>query len=261
MNEKTLAELRTIFTGLVLVFSVVALLTINGTLAWFASQDEVSAEGMSVAIAEQSNAVKDVVFYKIESIGVTNGNNAYYFSPVAADSGELGQYSSLTSTRQLLIKIVLDDSVERVTLTANIPAEAYAVGDGVIVNKNSELPLSSVVEMQVLNDRSIAGNEANGYVVYDNDELGEPSRFVSFSGGNPVVSKSVELYATADGDDNAIFIFVDYYEESMEYIIAFVNDAILSRPSDYVPSADDLKIGDSFNFICDFTIYVDDAEK
>lgn len=57
MNEKTLAELRTIFTGLVLVFSVVALLTINGTLAWLASNDEVSAEGMTVDIKTTPNLI------------------------------------------------------------------------------------------------------------------------------------------------------------------------------------------------------------
>ena len=57
MNKKSKLESQVILTGIVLVFSIVALFAINGTMAWFASNDEVSANGMAVDVQTTPNLI------------------------------------------------------------------------------------------------------------------------------------------------------------------------------------------------------------
>ena len=57
MDEKAKSEIKVITTGIVLVFSIVALFAINGALAWFAHNDEVGANGMNVDVSTSANLV------------------------------------------------------------------------------------------------------------------------------------------------------------------------------------------------------------
>ena len=57
MSEKFSAELKLIGTGVMLVIALLAFLNINGTLGWFGSNDQVSADGMSVDAKSTPNLV------------------------------------------------------------------------------------------------------------------------------------------------------------------------------------------------------------
>ena len=57
MSKITEAKLRFIAAGVVMVFTVIALFTINGTMAWFANNDAVDSDGMQVSVKSFSNLI------------------------------------------------------------------------------------------------------------------------------------------------------------------------------------------------------------
>jgi hypothetical protein len=75
VDEKAKSEIKVITTGIVLVFSLVALFAINGALAWFAHNDEVGANGMNVDVSTSAN----LVIGKTEA-ELTNPNLQFFVS-------------------------------------------------------------------------------------------------------------------------------------------------------------------------------------
>lgn len=57
MSKIAEAKLRLIVAGIVLVFTIVALFTINSTLAWFSENDTATASGMQVRVKSFANLI------------------------------------------------------------------------------------------------------------------------------------------------------------------------------------------------------------
>ena len=152
----------------------------------------------------------------------------------------------------MLIKINLKQGVTGARVIAESRNTSYIIKDkSTVINKNGN-PLSSVVEFY-----SIANVDKNGkgeYVISGSDIKGSVKRFSDIDSSYGVIpasfSPEIEVYSTPNGNtDNSIFIIVDYYEESLEYVLDFVSGLIADQKTDVVA-------GETVNFVCDFELSV-----
>ena len=253
MDEKITAEIKAITAGIVLVFSIVALCAINGALAWFAYSDSVDTGGMNVEIASKDKAEFSIECYKITDITLSGGTNYYHFEAVDAADRRMDDYSALSGKRQMLIKISIPDSVDYVKITANSSTSQYPVQDGVDIDKQTTLGLSPVIEMYVFDNLELD----NGEYVVGEASLTNALTFTTFdSKDEPSFSSNIDLYGNSVQGVENIFIFVDYYEKSMDYVLTYINMLMMDdKHSDY-----EYKSGEIIPFVNDFTIYISTEE-
>ena len=139
-----------------LILSIFALLLLNGSTAWFAENDRVTADGMHVKVSSPDNLVESVQYFPISSITLSENYNIYTFSleDEITDTTQikLGTFSTLESERQLLIKINLSQEVDSVIVSAEAEAESYIIeAEDTIINMKGN-PLSSVIEFYCVSD-------------------------------------------------------------------------------------------------------------
>lgn len=248
------SKIGIIFITLFLILSLFAFSLLNGSTAWFAENKELDANNMSVQVKSLSGIVDSFEYYPISSISLSESNNIYTFSSAKIPENEvksLGTFSTLVAERQLLVKINLKAGVTGARVVASSYADSYVIKDAdTIINKNGN-SLSSVVEFY-----SIANvAETNeGYVISSESIQSSVARFSDIDseyGSIPAsFSPEVDIYSTPAGQtDNAIFIVIDYYEKSIEYVMDHVSNLMIDGSTDVVP-------GEQINFICDFEIVV-----
>lgn len=254
MKKRVEARVGIIFISLTLILSIFAFMLLNGSVAWFAENRDIDASNMSVQVKSPAQIIDSVEYYPISSISLSGNNNIYTFSSTPIDESEtksLGTFSTLVAERQLLIKINLKAEATGARVIASSYADSYIVkNEDTIINKDGN-SLSSVVEFY-----SIANVEetSEGYVISSGDIQDSVSRFSDIDaeyGSIPAsFSAETDIYSTPTGQtDEAIFIIVDYYEESVEYVMDYVNNLIMDSSTDVVA-------GEKINFICDFEILV-----
>lgn len=259
MSKIANAKIGMAVTALALMLSIFVLCVLNGSTAWFADNNEVSASNMPVSITEGSSAVEKVEYFPISSITLSGEYNNYNFSstPITdAAQIQLGTFSSLSAERQLLIKITLSSDVKSVKITAKSAAESYIIQDSSTLIYKDNNSLSSVVEFYAVSDLELQTIEGEScYVVQGQQISDSPSRFSTLTTENgtmtPEFTPSVDIYQTPDSEeDSAIYILVDYYEMSMEYVSDHVNHIMSSGSTDIIA-------GENINFACDFEIWVE----
>ena len=254
MKKMLDARLGIVFISLVLILSIFALMMLNGSAAWFAENKDVGANNMNVTVKSPAQIVDSVEYYPISSISLSGNNNIYTFSSTPIDESEnksLGTFSTLVAERQLLIKINLKAEATGARVIASSYADSYIIeNEDTVINKDGN-SLSSVVEFY-----SIANVEqtSEGYVISSGDIQDSVSRFSDIDksyGSIPAsFSPETDIYSTpTDQTDKSIFIIVDYYEESVEYVIDHINNLMMDGATDVVA-------GEKINFICDFEILV-----
>ena len=248
MNIKAKAKAQFIIAGIALVFSIFALFVINNNgLAWFSENDKATATGMNISVVDPKGLVASVEYFNISDITLIGEINSYHFDTTPDDDANLGVYSVLSSKRQLLIKVTLSDNVDAVTINAASSSSRYPVYDGAVMNTKNSPGLSSVVQLCVINSLNAVNGE---YVVTDSGMASGMKRFATINSDGTLdsYSQDIPLYSTASGaDDNVLFIFVDYYEDSIDYVLSYINYLIMGGDTDY-------QSGSEIPFNCDFTI-------
>ena len=212
--------------GLVLTLSIFAMGVLgNEGLGWFASNDRVTANEMSISVNGEYDFVKSVEYYSISSISLDEANNIYTFKERLPDDGvkSLGLFSTLVAERQLLIKIILQDDVGGVQISATSSATEY-IADATPDIKKENNSLSSVVEFYSVSGTLVSSTD-NGYVISSENFQGGPASFTSISVNDDKsvsvsFSQYIEVYHTESGvDDDVIYIIVDYYEAAAEHVM------------------------------------------
>ncbi len=260
MNKKLRnAKLGVVLSVLTLFICVFGYFSLNNSAAWFSSNREVNSKGMEIRLNDPNEIVDgEIEYYKISKISLDdNRNNIYYFSSQKiTDPTEikLETLSYVVAERQILIKIPLKSTVSSVKLTTST-SEDYllnALKEGEVFPDDTKIyPLSSVIEIRAISNLTVDENSL--YVVEStNEKLTQPVRFlndvVSTDGKYPFSKDlSLSLYATPTGQtDNAVFLLLDYYEESAELI----NSITLGTAT----------VGEEENaiqFACDFTLIIE----
>ena len=247
------------FSTFFLILSLFAFSLLNGSAAWFADNRDVDAENMSVKVKSPDTVVDSVEYYPISSISLSESQNIYTFSNnniAENETKQLGTFSTLVAERQLLIKINLKPEATGARVVASSYADSYIIEDeDTIINKDGN-SLSSVVEFYPI-DYDLVEKTSDGEYIISSDSMQNVARFSDIDakyGSIPAsFSPEAEIYSTPEGKtDTAIFVIVDYYEKSVEYVIDYVNNLIMGAATDVVA-------GETINFICDFEILVVEA--
>ena len=255
MKKRLDARLGIIFISLALILSILALILLNGSTAWFAENNDIVANNASINVNSPGKLIESVEYYPISSISLSGNNNIYTFSASQIPKDQpkmLGTFSALVANRQLLIKINLKAGVTGARVIAQSSGDTYIVKNkDTVINKNGN-PLSSVVEFYSI--ANVDKNEDGEYVISGSDIKGSVKRFSDIDSSYGVIpasfSPEIEVYSTPNGNtDNSIFIIVDYYEESLEYVLDFVSGLIADQKTDVVAGA-------TVNFVCDFELSV-----
>ena len=248
-----------------LFISLVACSGMNKSEAWFSKLREVSAEGMSISVSAPENY--NIEYFQIKSISLSDEKNNYHFDASApSDSGQLQTYSALSGERQLLIKISNLDSTNAVTISAQSSSQTYPVYDGAEISSQTPLGLSSVVKIYVLDSESVDLVDGE-YVVYSDDLIDDEKKdkaktFASQNTGSNsenvpyLLDSNIELYSSPAGNsDSELYIFIDYYEESMDCVLDYVNHLMM------ISNGTDYKSGDEIQFTGDFIINISNAKQ
>ena len=248
MSEKFSAELKLIGTGVMLVIALLAFLNINGTLGWFASSDEVSANDMSVKISSSPGVVKSVDYFEIADVSFVNGHNVYSFSADPAE-GELTlpTYSVLNAKRQVLVKITLNEGVDSVSLEAITDATEFINDENVSVTGNS---LSSVVLLRMVTSDQIVMNDE---VISISEDQTQEYHFTTVEQNGNVLTPtfSPDPIDLGTVTTPAIFIIIDYYDAAAQLATEIINHNMSSLDHDEL-IANNMEVG----FVCDFKINV-----
>ena len=246
------------FAAFFLALSIAAFVLMNGSVAWFADNDEVDASNMSVSVKTDSDAGLVVDYYEISSIALSEGKNIYTFSktPITnVTDRHLKEYSHVVAERQMLIKITLPDTMSGATVRAVTDTTDYVIEDqnDPEVNK-ADNPLSSVIAFYAL---SGVDETDGGYVVsINNSENDTVAHFVTITEDEGKRQASFDnsdilIYETPEGNtDKTIFIMLDYYEASIGYVLSVVNHLMM------IGGKTDIQAGDNVEFVCDFDIVV-----
>ena len=211
--------------GLVLTLSIFAMGVLgNEGLGWFASNDRVAANDMDITVNGKFEIVKTVEYFAIESISLDGANNIYTFNNELSQEGEknLGQFSTLVAERQILIKITLKDDIGAVRITATSSATEYIADETPDISKKQN-SLSSVVEFYSVPGGAVDTSDGK-YVASSDDFMENYSRFsdivVNGSSVTASFSQYIQIYETqGGGDDDVIYIIVDYYEDAAEHVM------------------------------------------
>ena len=255
MNNHLNEKIGLFLISFVLILSLLALMIFNNGVAWFAENNDVDANNASINVNSPGKLIESVEYYPISSISLSGNNNIYTFSASQIPKDQpkmLGTFSALVANRQMLIKINLKQGVTGARVIAESRNTSYIVKNkDTVINKNGN-PLSSVVEFYSISN--VTETQDEGYVISGNDIKGSVKRFSDIDSSYGQIpasfSPEIEVYSTPTGNiDNSIFIIVDYYEESLEYVMDFVSGLIADQKTDVVA-------GETVNFVCDFELTV-----
>lgn len=237
------------FVALTLVLSIIALMLLNTSTAWFASNDTVDAMGMTVSVRDPGKIVGDVTFYNISEITLSeNKKNNYTFEiDNITTTPKLDTFSALVALRQILIRIELTGEVDQVDVKAVTTSQGY-IGATPSSIKQTDNPLSSVVAIYSASDLELT--EGNSYVLLGDEVEVNVKHFVTKSGATFAdgtnFTDTVNVYSTSDDGDSAIYIMLDYYEDSLEYILKLINGGGQTAAAS----------GTNVGFSCDFELII-----
>ncbi len=261
-KELLSAKITTAIAAVALIVSCLAFSCVNGSLAWFSENKSVAVNGVAVKLQDVNDKVEKIEYFSISSIKLdaSTNKNIYEFSatPISEQTDiALGTLSPIVAERQILMKITLKSNIRTVHISAQSQADSYIIketSEGEVPEffSNDGNSMSSVIQF-----RAVANVTASeDFYSINEATLSEASHFASVetdeSGVTIGFSDSIEnVYTTPVGNtDTAVYILLDYYEPSCEYIHDYVKH-LLSIQSEDAPLTDAV-MGVNINFISDF---------
>ncbi len=270
MKKKLLrAKLATVVAAFSLAFSIFAFGAINqGSVAWFASYREVKGSGLSIQLRDVEGVVEKTEYFAVTAVSLVeetvtdaDGNektvthNKYTFDvSTPLSNPALARYSPLEPLRQVLVKITLKENSVASTLTAMTSASAYPsfVQDS---TSDGNFSLSSVVEFYAVVSGTANVTDDGSTCVIDADEEARFGHFTTMTANDQGVitgaslgTTSLDLCSTPYSAE-AIYIIIDYYEDSADYFVEQVNDKNIA--GDKVEDGIDI-----VSFLCDFILWI-----
>ncbi len=222
MNKKLAkANAMIVLTAAALIFSIIALCSLNGSFAWFSNSRTVDANGMS--IASSAPPQKDVVveWYQVESVSFETEEDGsitetYKFAENSVDAPMLGTYTVIEPKRQVLMKLTgrNGEYINRIEINSSV--SEYVMPD--LSNSGAEASnsMSAVVQF-----RPVALKNSNDNEVVVDKNSSQPIRFASLTpveSGVMTTEFTPKLEIVPPVASTEVYILIDYYEDSAKYI-------------------------------------------
>ena len=262
MNIKAKAKAQFIIAGIALVFSIVALFIINNNgLAWYASNENVSANGMAIQVKNDETFVS-INYYRVSghTIYVENGEKHDRYSFSFADSAlditetyidasgnsvtrqerdsfstpvKMYPYSDLGGNCQILIEVTANTAdpfimtafTETNEYLGNTIAAAIAAQQYDILPTG--LPLTSVIKYAFIDDVTV-DNENQEFIVHEHEIHEHERTFVTFGadGNGEFNNSGATGFEVTPNSDCKFYILVDYNVEAVEDINAKIMEYV-----------------------------------
>lgn len=232
--EKISSRVTFIFTACVLILSLIAFASINGSLAWFSSNKEVSASGMQIKINDPLNISATLKMHGVTQIGQVGGVDTNYSFDHDSQKSDLPEHDpNGISYDEYLKALVLHFEITAERDDVSVIMDIEASGGITTNNDNFISNAVSFSKATVANDSSVAVKDTEVY------------SFVTVSGNN--VSKEYTLSPiTADspiritaGSTVSFYLIIEYNEPFIEYINSYMlNNSVANTKVNY---SNDLK--------------------
>jgi hypothetical protein len=197
-----------------LCFSVVLLILfcLFFCYAWFSTNDEVSAVGLSVDL-KSSGITATITYY------TCNGKNSGT-TFVQSDSAELGTYDVMDSTKsyRALIKFVFDNNISQVSLyavseAANYLGEYNSKGELISPLQTDGNSVSSIISFYALDYSCVTSN--GSIVTLSNLGNYDTTQFVEFKSGGFSFNDKICIAQNIQLENSTLYILLDYNEEAV----------------------------------------------
>ncbi|MGN0814920.1 MAG: hypothetical protein ACI4MH_06790 [Candidatus Coproplasma sp.] len=219
--------------AIVVTVAAIMYLVQDNTYAWFAKNDQVSADGMNVEIKIDESVVNTVECFTYSGI---DSSGSYTFVKIDNDTDDdtdnvtMEPYNSLNNNvYQIIIKINLTEGTDSVTVFANTSATVYLGSTKEEDNKLKENgnSLSSVVAFEVYYSDSsdssdsseIVYNSSAETVTFTPPETLEDYSFVD----NKTLISSISLgeeHTFTDTSGNAVYIVLKYNVDTITEVFS-----------------------------------------
>ena len=286
-KRKILASLHAL--ALIMLALIAALSSQFSSIAWFSTNDTVSADGIAVS-SVRAGLFEEIHFYRgththlLETATGTKYNEycfsydeqALAFSPNGttperssfSDAISMLEHSDLSANSQVLVRIKVSAPgqyrIALNTATTDYLGNLFAAqiqNNGPYDISPSNLPLSSVVHFALLSSATVKTNTQEQVFTLADKDLGSADMtFVSFTDGtgsfrNPFLALPDQKQTVTVGEDCYLYIFVDYHlpavEDVVEKTLLYVEkaQAANSSYSDIIVGHTNLVFKTDFEFV------------
>lgn len=228
--EKISSRVTFIFTACVLILSLIAFASINGSLAWFSSNKEVLASGMQIKINDPLNISATLKMHGVTEIGQVEGVDTNYSFDHDSIKNNLPEHDpNGISYDEYLKALVLHFEITAIEDDSSVTMNIEASGGVTTANDNFISNAVSFSKATVANDSSVAVKSTEIY------------NFVTVSQNN--ASKKYTLSPiTADspiritaGSTVSFYMIIEYNEPFIEYINSYMlNNSIANTKVNYL---------------------------
>ena len=228
MSKTAEAKLRVIIAGIVLVLTIVALFTINGTLAWFSENENVSAKGMQVQVIAPDQIAATLSSYGVLTMETVDGT-VYYHYDTSEELYDLPTDDPAGIGYDKYLKALV------VCITVNVTKEeklALSVRSGSSISVENDNFFSNVTSYAVAARTNATDNTVS--------KTQESRSFVTVpsGGGDPTRVQNISLTSeiTVTPQMNEIYVIIEYNDSFIDYI----NGALMDRENKTVNYSHDI---------------------
>ena len=232
--EKISSRVTFAFTACVLILSLIAFASINGSLAWLASNKEVSASGMQIKIKNTVDIEASVKIHGVTDIEQVEGVDTNYIFDPDSEKHDLPKHDPNGISYDRYHKaLVLHFEITAGDEDVSVIVDIEASGGVTTANDNFISNAVSFTKATVASGTSVAVKDTEVY------------SFVTVSGNN--VSKEYTLSPVSSvspinitaGSTVSFYMIIEYNEPFIEYINAYMlNNSIANTTVNY---SNDLK--------------------
>ena len=204
MDNKFLAEIRLLSTALVLVITLLVFFGINGSLGWFSSNDQVTADGMNVSVRDIKDFTVSIKSYAVDGISRSNysfsSQTEAYALPTLDPSGIVYSQYERALVVELKIKAI-QEATASLSLKTTHPSPSYAQSNYI----------SNCIEVF---PATLSGSEP--FVAVNG---GSAQSFITVSGGAVNKTSSITLLNDIhleEGDEITLYFILEYNETAIQ---------------------------------------------
>ena len=216
MSKTAEAKLRVIVAGIVLVLTVVALFTINGTLAWFSDNDTATANGMQVQVSAPDSVSATLSSYGVLTMQEVDGTVHYTYDTEEElydlptdDPAGIG-YDKYLKALVVCIKVTTTENI-KLSLTVDSNSELTYANDNWFSNVTR---YTLATKTSSTDNTVLKTQESRSFVT------------VPSGSGSPTRSQSLSLASeiTVTPRMNEIYVIIEYNDSFIDYINGLLMD-------------------------------------
>ena len=253
VNKKTKTNMKIAVATATCVFTLAT--TFTATIAWFASNGNVAATGMSITVRLDSTSVNGVTVHRCKLSESTSTHLKFESEPSVRISGsgsvqeisgiEMDDYSILNQTQPVLLLFTFNDGIEADSINMTASADSATFISAATALNVSSFPFSSAVRFK-------CASYTSATFPFDNVATADLSNTASFASvtldnqgqvTDTSFTQQLNLFSgSGDAEVTYLAVILDYYPDAIDYIVNNTSYDIFQGNNNCI------------NFICDWSL-------